>query len=126
MNKFLFLIFLLCSFKSFSKENPSEKIQLLVKWQEPSDTLFLTRLRKDHSLCCKFEFKTQKSDSTVTEIISPSGISLGNVWGPLTPSFLNKILPMIEELSQDLERRKMYPLEYPTYAGPYYYTEIKE
>jgi hypothetical protein len=87
-------------------------MELIIKWNSPSDTLFLTRLRKDADLCCNFSFKTIKSDSCVTEIRSRDGVSIGFIYGSVSSGFLKNLVPSLETSLNDFRRTRTASSDY--------------
>jgi hypothetical protein len=87
-------------------------MELIIKWNSPSDTLFLSRLRKDPDLCCNFSFKTIKSDTAVTEIRSRDGVSIGSIYGYVSSAFLKKLIHSLELSLYDFQRIKLGNFDY--------------
>lgn len=109
MRKFLFLVLLFTSFSMFaSTYNDEPKFKLVVKWVDPSDTLFLGLLRKDPEISSRFEFCTEPGTEQITEVISPRGLSVGNIWGFITVKFLKQITPNLYLTAYELDMTDLY------------------
>ncbi len=87
-------------------ETPSPSIELIIKWRDPSDTLFVQMLREDPEVCCHFSFRTLKSDSFVSEVMSKDGISVGTIYGKINSNFLKKITPSLQETILGIRRTR--------------------
>ena len=91
---------------NINKSDPPP-MELIIKWNSPSDTLFLSRLRKDADLCCNFSFNTIKSDTVVTEIRSREGVSIGFIYGSVSAGFLKNLMPSLETSLYDFRRMRV-------------------
>jgi hypothetical protein len=106
------VLFSLVMFSATTTTDPSKPFSVIVKWSNPSDTIFLRRLRADESICCDFAFLTEKVDTLTgccSEIYSRRGTHLGSIYGIVTPGFLSKIAPKMEEARWDFEEKRANP-----------------
>ena len=93
---------------AFSTEDESNELPLriVVKWNSPSDTLFLDELRDDPNLCCLYAFRTERSDTVTNIIESKDGTSLATICGKADPSLLLEMAPALQSLHADIINRR--------------------
>ena len=109
-----FLVFLLLIVPVVKAVPPDvPPMQLIIKWKDPIDTLFIGMLRKDPDLCCSFSFTTVKSDSTVTEIKTVDGLPIGVIYGSIPSKFLKNLVPKLELSAVDFRKLNLIPFDYP-------------
>jgi len=86
-----------------SEREPNPPYRVVVEWCEPTDTLFLERLRRDPSLE-GFKFETKPGEKGISHIFS-SNRELGKLYGVPAKGFLLDILPTLEDQKLDISPR---------------------